>query len=350
MSNKKGLKRKELYDLVWSKPLTTLAKELNFDAYNLRKICKQHNIPLPQSGHWQKIKHNKKVSKTTFPIDVEKDKTTILFLDKKGYITYNPPGKVKSKLKTEIKTSKELSLKVPDKLSKPHRYINATKEYHKAVKIRNKSRNWSMDIDDTNVLSISVSDNLFPRALRFMDTLIKVMEKRGYGFNALNRTEIVIHDQGNLCLKLDRSYPIKEWSDTKTTVLEDKLADILVWIELKAKEDKERQIENAIWHEKQEKIRHKEEELQKQKEQELSKFKELLSMATRWHKAEYLRNFIKELESNDLKLQFQNEVIEDTIQWAKEKTDWYDPLIEKEDKLLEDVDRESLTMKSRRNW
>ena len=73
-------------------------------------------------------------------------------------------------------------------------------------------------------------------------------------------------------------------------------------------------------------------------------------MATRWHKAEYLRNFIKELESNDLKLQFQNEVIEDTIQWAKEKTDWYDPLIEKEDKLLEDVDRESLTMKSRRNW
>ena len=60
MSNKKGLKRKELYDLVWSKPLTTLAKELNFDAYNLRKICKQHNIPLPQSGHWQKIKHKKK--------------------------------------------------------------------------------------------------------------------------------------------------------------------------------------------------------------------------------------------------------------------------------------------------
>ncbi|WP_340066553.1 hypothetical protein [Ascidiimonas aurantiaca] len=195
MSNKKGLIRKELYDLVWSKPLTTLAKELNFDAYNLRKICKQHNIPLPQSGHWQKIKHKKNTSKTAFPVDVEKDKTIILFLDENGHVAYNSPGKVKSKLKTEIETSKELFLKVPDKLSKPHRYIIVTKEYHKAVKIRNKSRNCSMEIDDTNVLSISVSENLFPRALRFMDTLVKVIEKRAYSFNTLNRTEIVIHDQ-----------------------------------------------------------------------------------------------------------------------------------------------------------
>ncbi|NJX15520.1 hypothetical protein [Tamlana crocina] len=92
MSDKKGLKRKELFDLVWSKPLTTLAKELNFDAYNLRKICSKHNIPLPQSGHWQKIKHNKKVSKATFPVDVEKDKTTILFLDENGHAAVALPN------------------------------------------------------------------------------------------------------------------------------------------------------------------------------------------------------------------------------------------------------------------
>src|SRR5690606_25100644 len=101
---------------------------------------------------------------------------------------------------------------------------------------------------------------------------------------------------------------------------------------------------------KQEKNRKKEEELQKQKEQELSKFKELFSMATRWHKAEYLRDFIKEIESNDLKLQFQNEVINDTIQWAKEKADWYDPLIEKEVKLLEDIDRDTLEVKRNKYW
>ena len=192
MLNKKGLTRKELYDLVWSKPVTTLAKDLNFDAYNLRKICNQHNVPLPQSGHWQKIKHNKKVSKPHFPVDKEKDKTIILFLDKKGHIAYNPPNKEKNKLKSEIERNEKLSLKVPEKLSKPHKYITATKEYRKAVKIRNKSRNWNMKIDDTNALSINVSDNLFSRALRFMDTLIKAMEKRGYILNVSNHTTITV--------------------------------------------------------------------------------------------------------------------------------------------------------------
>lgn len=377
MSNKKAITRKDLYNLVWSKPITVLAKELAFDAYNLRKLCKKHNIPLPESGYWQKLKFNKEVSIIEFPVDNEKDDTIILYLNEKGHVTYNPTKSIKSKLKSEIEN--KLSLKVPEKLSKPHKYIVATKEYHKAVKIRNKTRNWSMKIDDSNALSINVSDNLFSRALRFMDTLIKAMEKRGYSVNVSNHTTITVFEQsydirlseknrrvkietnnswdsfdleptGNLSLKLDDLYPKKEWSDTKTKPLEDKLGDILVWIETKAKEDKARKIENAIWREKQEKLRKIEEDLQKQKDEELSNFKDLLTMATRWHKAEYLRKFIKELENNDLKLQSKNQPIENTIAWAKEKADWYDPLIEKEVKLLEDIDRDTLEVKRNKYW
>ena len=167
MSAKKAITRKELYNLVWSKPITVLAKEFVFDAYNLRKICKKHNIPLPESGYWQKIKYNKEVSIIELPVDKEKDDLTILYLNEKGHVTYNPPKNIKSKLKSEIEN--KLSLKVPEKLSKPHKYIVATKEYHKAIKIRNKTRNWSMKIDDSDALSINVSDGLFSRALRFMD-------------------------------------------------------------------------------------------------------------------------------------------------------------------------------------
>jgi len=377
MSNKKPITRKELYNLVWSKPITVLAKELVFDAYNLRKLCKKHNIPLPESGYWQKLKYNKEVYIIDFPVDKEKDNTIILYLNEKGHVTYNPPKNIKSKLKSEIEN--KLSLKVPEKLSKPHKYITATKIYHKELKIRNKTRNWSMKIDDSDALSVNVSDGLFSRALRFMDTLIKAMEKRGYIIKVSNHTTITLLEQsynirlseknrrikretdnswdsydleptGNLCLKLDRSYPIKEWSDAKTKPLEDKLADILVWIETKAKEDKERAIENAIWREKQDKLRKIEENLQKQKDEELSKFKALLTMATRWHKAEYLRKFIKELGRNDVKLQYENQPFEDTLEWAKEKADWYDPLIEKEVKLLEDVDRDTLEAKRNRHW
>lgn len=68
------LTRKELYDKVWSVPMTALAKKYNLSDNGLRKICKKHNIPLPQVGYWQKLQYNKKVSKTPLPkLKDEKD-------------------------------------------------------------------------------------------------------------------------------------------------------------------------------------------------------------------------------------------------------------------------------------
>jgi hypothetical protein len=47
--------RKQLYELVWSKPMTQLAKEFGLSDNGLRKICKKYDIPLPNMGHWQKL-------------------------------------------------------------------------------------------------------------------------------------------------------------------------------------------------------------------------------------------------------------------------------------------------------
>jgi len=57
----KELTRKELYNLVWSKPLTQLAKDFGLSDNGLRKICKKYDIPLPKMGHWQKIQYAKNV-------------------------------------------------------------------------------------------------------------------------------------------------------------------------------------------------------------------------------------------------------------------------------------------------
>lgn len=64
--NNKIFIRKQLYDLVWSKPLTQLAKEYAISDTGLRKICKKHNIPLPKLGYWQKIQHGKKSMSLNF--------------------------------------------------------------------------------------------------------------------------------------------------------------------------------------------------------------------------------------------------------------------------------------------
>ena len=53
--------RKELYDLVWSSPLSVLAKKYNISDNGLRKNCIKMNIPLPETGYWQKLRYGKTV-------------------------------------------------------------------------------------------------------------------------------------------------------------------------------------------------------------------------------------------------------------------------------------------------
>ena len=55
------LTRKELYDLVWAEPMTTICKRFGLSDNGLRKHCKSMNIPTPPAGYWAKIKFGKKV-------------------------------------------------------------------------------------------------------------------------------------------------------------------------------------------------------------------------------------------------------------------------------------------------
>ena len=66
-TEKNKLSRQELYDLVWSTPLSQLAKKYQISDNGLRKICIKLDIPLPKNGYWSKIKFNKKVSKIALP-------------------------------------------------------------------------------------------------------------------------------------------------------------------------------------------------------------------------------------------------------------------------------------------
>lgn len=59
--------RQEFYDLVWSKPMTQLAKEFFLSDVALHKICKKHDIPQPPLGWWAKKHAGKPVQQTPLP-------------------------------------------------------------------------------------------------------------------------------------------------------------------------------------------------------------------------------------------------------------------------------------------
>lgn len=53
--NTRKLARRELYDLVWSMPMTKLAPRFGISDVALRKRCHNHEIPTPGAGYWAQL-------------------------------------------------------------------------------------------------------------------------------------------------------------------------------------------------------------------------------------------------------------------------------------------------------
>lgn len=50
------LTRQALYDLVWARPITSVAADLDLDPAALRSLCIEHEVPRPRAGHWSRIR------------------------------------------------------------------------------------------------------------------------------------------------------------------------------------------------------------------------------------------------------------------------------------------------------
>ena len=59
--------RHELYDLVWSEPMRSLAARFELSDVGFAKACKRADIPRPPRGYWAKLKVGKKVYRQPLP-------------------------------------------------------------------------------------------------------------------------------------------------------------------------------------------------------------------------------------------------------------------------------------------
>ena len=61
------MSRRRLFELVWAKPMTQLAREFGMPPKHVAKACDLHDIPLPDPGHWQKLAYGKKLRTAELP-------------------------------------------------------------------------------------------------------------------------------------------------------------------------------------------------------------------------------------------------------------------------------------------
>ncbi len=67
MGTTRLISREELYDLVWSEPLLTLARRFGLSDNGLRKRCKAMQVPTPAPGYWQRFSAGRPIKRTPLP-------------------------------------------------------------------------------------------------------------------------------------------------------------------------------------------------------------------------------------------------------------------------------------------
>ena len=70
------INRRDLFDRIWSKPMTTNAAELNVGSFALAALARRLRLPLPRAGHWMKKAVGKEPSTPDFPADALLDGKT----------------------------------------------------------------------------------------------------------------------------------------------------------------------------------------------------------------------------------------------------------------------------------
>lgn len=93
-----------------------------------------------------------------------------------------------------------------------------------------------------------------------------------------------------------------------------------------------------------------EEELKQRRKDELNNFKQLLSEARRHREVVMLHDYLDTVEKEAIDKGVLTIDLSEWLQWARKKTEWYNPNIELEDQLLENVNRDTLEIEEKKQF
>lgn len=364
----KVFSREELYEMVWQITVKRITVDYMVSFKSFKKLCSDNKIPLPPNGYWSKKKHGKESPPTPLPIQDLKGEKITLYKRKEN--DQRDLGVLSDfdKLKLEIENDPKVRLKVPKKLSKKLDPIVKFTKFPETVNHPKKNGVWDYTKRyDYGGIAVSVSNNLLPKALRTIETLVKALKARGHTFSFVyERSYVVIfgieisvrirerHKRinykddygynrskleplGSLTLITGEYSSKKEWNETNTVSLEKKLSQIIAYLEITAREELNWKIES----DKREKERKKQEKIERQKEEirdkEIKKLNDLIAISRQWQEVQKLREFLTHLDKESTEKDTFIPEIKELIKFGRGKADWLDPTIAKKDEILAGV-------------
>jgi hypothetical protein len=176
---KRTFSRQELYDLVWSTPIATLAKQFDISDRGLAKTCLRYHIPVPSRGYWAKIEAGQQPTKTPAlePVHIGGHKPAVnpyvAFATQKAAEAVEQ-SKVERKVeRKQADTAKESSSKTPvvlEPVRRPHASISGLVTALRSAK--------ADDHGEVSVPGIRVHKSSVGRVISVLHHLVIALESR----------------------------------------------------------------------------------------------------------------------------------------------------------------------------
>ena len=174
------LTRRELYDLVWSKPLRDVAADLGISDVGLGKVCERHRVPRPEQGYWNKVNAGKPAKKSIF---VDVDDISINRVEINGALS-QLPEEARNQIEKARAQRKAMAaatapqLKTPpaaEPPAKPHKTVELT------IRTLRKAKPDAIGTVRTSgagLCHVEVSAASVDRVATFLDGVARVLESR----------------------------------------------------------------------------------------------------------------------------------------------------------------------------
>ena len=380
------IKRDELYEQVWSQPLTTLAFSYGISDVGLRKICKKLKIPLPGRGFWQRIGKGRRVKKP--PLPPFKGKSEYILRVQNG-LPESPDGETEAQRLIRVEKKEGHRVVVRRSLEDLHPLAEKTL---KSLRSAKPGTEGLVLPRAAGCLDIHVAPESVERAVRIIDALVKALEERGFRVTAgsgekrlttvsvmgeemvirlsesyrrkereltprelkrqerepwLYRNEYAYHPTGELTLTIcNGGYGVQaNWSDGKRKI-EERLGSFIVGL-IKAAHER---IETRLRREREEREREERRRIREEKarryKEEKERFQALEQEVESWQKSQRLRVYIEAVQRDALKRHDAIDPDSETgqwIAWATSHADRLDPLVERPTSILDEWDERQET-------
>ncbi len=188
--------RQDLYDQVWSMPVSRACRLYGLSDVALANICADWDIPRRPRGYWARKRSGKRVTqKKLKPIE---EGNPVIFSYKPG-----PPQEAEAKRpptesekQRAFENQAENRIAVPGQLTEPHPLVART---DKSTRSARPDESGISRPKASRCLNLAVSPAQIDRAIRILDAVVKALEARGMAVLAVDgdqpRTEARVLDE-----------------------------------------------------------------------------------------------------------------------------------------------------------